>query len=157
MDPIIAFFPPAVMMWFSFCIQDTEPLRFIIDCVMCTVITLWVIVLWCIGVGNSGMGVQMCVMRGTSATLSCDWQTHLKSQLNHVWNVISQFQIFQMNLLRFRALVCFELFQREWVTNEELKDGVNKWLDTIAMPFFLMRDCKSYCHDMSGWIWITTI
>lgn len=44
--------------------------------------------------------------------------------------------IILINVLKFWGVVCFELSQRDCVTNEELVDEVKNWLDTVVALFF---------------------
>lgn len=77
-----------------------------------------------------------------------DWWTQSRSPLSHAWErLVSQFQIFLMNFLKFQVLVCFKLLWRDWVTNEE---QWSKQPDEYCGSAIFLKELQKlvpWCHE----------
>jgi hypothetical protein len=84
--------PPGVkyVLWSVFFMQkDKARPRFIVDCVVYTVIMLWVTVVWENGAENSGMGALMCITKvvkdDTIVTDKLVWKVVREFCWQHSW------------------------------------------------------------------------
>jgi len=98
---------------------------------------LWVTVVWQNDAENSGMGALMRVTKVVEDdTQLWPMNSFKKSTDARVENVISRYQNFLKNFHKIWGLFCIKLSWTDWVTNEELRDGVNNRLHNLAALFF---------------------
>ena len=139
--------PPAVryVLWFVFFTQkDKARLRVFVDCVVYTVMMLWVTVVWENGAENSGIGALICmttVIKNDTQLWLMNW--FKKSTNACVENFVSRYQNFLKNFHKLRGLLCIELSQTDWVTIRTVHGGYQKqltdwltWLHNLAGTFF---------------------
>lgn len=130
-------------MWFVFCKQDTVLAKFITDSVVHTMITWWVTVLWeTSGVKKKTQGwAYRCAWQLGGGRRQQGWHSIVTDELiQKVYQVmcekcliISDFSDQSPPTSRNNL---FWTDTERIVINEELMDGVNNWLDTLAASFF---------------------
>jgi hypothetical protein len=104
--------------WFIFFMQkDKAQPRFIVDCVVYTVIMLWVTVVWENGAENSGMGTLVHVTKVVKDNTQL-WLINLfKTSTDAcVENVVLRYQNSLKNFHKLRGLLCIELSRTDLVT-----------------------------------------
>lgn len=156
MDLVLAF-PPSVrsVMWLVFCKQnDTWPPRFIVDCVACAVITIWVTVLRGTGAQNSGMDEQMCMSNAvkddTQLWLMNSFKKSTKPCVKKLFHDFRSFWWTSSHLADWSISYC----HRETdITKEKLMDGVNNCLEYPDAAVLW----RWYHGTTSALIWVLTI
>ena len=137
--------PPAVryVLWFVFFTQmDKARPRFIVDCVVYTVIILWVTVVWENGAENSGMGALMCmtkVVKNDAQLWLMNWfkkstnacvekRRFTISELSEEFLQNSRTTLYRIVTDRFGLpyVLCTVGSKNDWLT----------WLRNLAAPFF---------------------
>jgi len=114
---------------FSSCSKDKAQPRFIVDCVVYTMICYeWQLCERM--VQKIQEWVHWCAwQRWSRMTLNCDWWTPLKSTNACMENVLSWYQKFPKNFHKLRGLLCIELSWTDWVTISTVHSGYqNNWL-----------------------------
>jgi hypothetical protein len=127
------------VLWFVFFTQkDKARLWFIIDCVVYTVIVLWMTVMWENGAENSGMDSLICITKMVKDDTKL-WlvNSFKKSTYAFMENVVSWYQNLLKNFHKLRGLLCIEFSWTDWVTLSSMHRGYqNNWMHNLAAPFF---------------------